>query len=148
MLPNDIVLLDDFPYLPSGKVDKKKLGSDYSSKAPQKSAEPSDVSEIASNVARTIQSVLGAPIDHNTDLGAAGLDSLRAIQIASELRKQGYAGFSALELLSVSNVLALDQLLQNKASSNGVHENDAREWESILHELRSNVEATLESETA
>ncbi|KAI4743524.1 peptide synthetase [Aureobasidium sp. EXF-12298] len=148
MLPNDIVLLDDFPYLPSGKVDKKKMGSDYSSKAPQKSAEPSDVSEIASNVARTIQSVLGAPIDHNTDLGAAGLDSLRAIQIASELRKQGYAGFSALELLSVSNLLALDQLLQNKASSNGVHENDAREWESILHELRSNVEATLESETA
>ncbi|KAG9674735.1 peptide synthetase, partial [Aureobasidium melanogenum] len=148
MLPNDIVLLDDFPYLPSGKVDKKKLESDYSSKGPQKSAEPSDVSENASNVARTIQSVLGAPIDHNTDLGAAGLDSLRAIQIASELRKQGYADFSALELLSVSNVLALDQLLQNKASSNGVHENDAREWESILHELRLNVEATLESEIA
>ncbi|KAG9584471.1 peptide synthetase, partial [Aureobasidium melanogenum] len=148
MLPNDIVLLDDFPYLPSGKVDKKKLESDYSSKAPQTSAEPSDVSESASNVARTIQGVLGVPIDHNTDLGAAGLDSLKAIQIASELRKQGYADFSALELLSVSNVLALDQLLQAKASSNGVHENDAREWESILRELRSNVEATLESETA
>ncbi|KAH0111964.1 peptide synthetase, partial [Aureobasidium melanogenum] len=148
MLPNDIVLLDDFPYLPSGKVDKKKLESDYSSKAAQTSAESSDVSESASNVARTIQSVLGVPIDHNTDLGAAGLDSLRAIQIASELRKQGYADFSAIELLSASNVLALDQLLQTKASSNGFHENDAREWESLLRELRSNVEATLESETA
>ncbi|KAH0359371.1 peptide synthetase, partial [Aureobasidium melanogenum] len=148
MLPNDIVLLDDFPYLPSGKVDKKKLESDYSSKAPEKSAEPSDVSESANNVARTIQSVLGVPIDNNTDLGAAGLDSLRAIQVASELRKQGYADVSALELLSVSNVPALDQLLQTKPSSNGVSEHDAGEWESILRELRSNVEATLKSETA
>lgn len=147
MMPSDIVLLDDFPYLPSGKVDKKKLEGDYSSKTPQKSAEPSDVPESANNVARIIQSVLGIPIDHNTDLGAAGLDSLRAIQVASELRKQGYADVSALELLSVSNVLSLDQLIQTKASSNGVREHDAGEWESILRELRSHVEATLESET-
>ncbi|KAK6003449.1 hypothetical protein QM012_009220 [Aureobasidium pullulans] len=148
MMPNDIVLLDDFPYLPSGKVDKKKLENDYSSKTSQTSAEPSDISTSATNIARTIQSVLGVPIDHKTDLGAAGLDSLRAIQVASELRNQGYSDISALELLSVSNVLVLDQLLQSKTPSEGDQEHDAAQWESILRELRSNVETALQSEKA
>jgi amino acid adenylation domain-containing protein len=146
MIPSDIVLLDDFPYLPSGKVDKKKLDSDYSSNITQNGSESSDVPANARNAARIIQSVLGVPIDYNTDLGAAGLDSLRAIQVASELRKQGYADVGALELLSVSSVLALDELIQVKTASNNKHDDDTRVWESIIDELRSSVAKDLESQ--
>lgn len=32
MVPSDVVLLKDFPYLPSGKTDKKKLESDYNAR--------------------------------------------------------------------------------------------------------------------
>jgi aryl carrier-like protein len=144
MIPSDIILLDDFPYLPSGKVDRKKLESDYSSNTTQIVSESSDVPANVRSVARIIQSVLGVPIDHNTDLGAAGLDSLRAIQVASELRRQGYADVGALELLSVFNVPALDDLIQVKATTNNKHDNDTIEWKNIVDELRSSAEKDLE----
>jgi amino acid adenylation domain-containing protein len=145
MIPSDIILLDDFPYLPSGKVDRKKLESDYSSNTTRNVSESSDIPADARSVARIIQSVLGVPIDHNTDLGVAGLDSLRAIQVASELRRQGYADVGALELLSVSNILALDELIQIKTTTNSKHDKYTREWENIVDELRSSVEKDLES---
>ncbi|KAI4745069.1 peptide synthetase [Aureobasidium sp. EXF-12298] len=146
MIPSDIILLHDFPYLPSGKVDKRKLESDYSYSTAQNVSEPSDVSANAQDAARIIQSVLGVPIDQNTDLSAAGLDSLRAIQLASELRRQGYADVGALELLSVSNILALDELIRAKADTNSIHDDDTEKWKSIVRELRSSVEKDLGSE--
>lgn len=145
MIPSDIVLLDDFPYLPSGKVDKKKLEIDYNSNTTPHESGSLDVSENARELARIIQSALGVSIDHNTDLSAAGLDSLRAIQVASELRRQGCADVGALELLSVSNVLALDELIRAKADKNNIHDNDSERWKEIVHELRSSVERDLES---
>ena len=148
MIPSDIVLLDDFPYLPSGKVDKKKLETDYDSNTTQDSLGSYDVSESARELVRIVQSVLGVSIDHNTNLSAAGLDSLRAIQVASELRKHGHADVGALELLSVSNVLALDELVRAKADKNNIHDNDSEEWETTVHELRSSVEKDLESKAA
>ncbi|KAI4729506.1 peptide synthetase [Aureobasidium sp. EXF-10728] len=148
MIPSDIVLLDDFPYLPSGKVDKRKLENDYSSKAPQTTSVASSASATANNLARIIQDVLGVQVDQGTEFIAAGLDSLRAIQIASELRKQGYSDVGALELLSVSNVPALDKLLQDKAASEDVDEDDTEVWKSIVSELRTNVETTFGSNIA
>ena len=148
MLPSDIVLLDDFPYLPSGKADKKKLESGYSLNTTQIGSGSSDASESACGLARIIQSVLGISINHTTDLSVAGLDSLRAIQLASELRRQGRADVGALELLSATNVLALDELIRVKANKNDVHDNHTKEWKGIIHELRSSVEKGLESKAA
>jgi len=45
MVPSDVVLLDDFPYLPSGKTDKKKLESDYSARLNEPSSEGRPISE-------------------------------------------------------------------------------------------------------
>jgi amino acid adenylation domain-containing protein len=145
MIPSDIVLLDDFPYLPSGKVDKKKLESDYDSNTAQDVSGTSDVPESARDLARVIQSVLNVPINHSTDLSAAGLDSLRAIQVASELRRQGYAEIGALELLSVTNVLALYESMRVKTTTHKNIENDTSQWKTIVDELRSSVTKDLES---
>nr|AAD00581.2 peptide synthetase [Aureobasidium pullulans] len=145
MIPSDIVLLDDFPYLPSGKVDKKRLETDYNSNTAQHVSGSSDLSENAREITRIIESVLGVSIDHSTDLSAAGLDSLRAIQVASQLRRQGCADLGALELLSVSNVLALDELVRAKADESNINDNDSEKWKQTVHELRSSVERDFES---
>ncbi|KEQ90207.1 hypothetical protein AUEXF2481DRAFT_84135 [Aureobasidium subglaciale EXF-2481] len=145
MLPSEIILLDDFPYLPSGKVDKKKLEQDYSSRTAGPEVESTEISASARSIARIIQDILGVPIEWSTDLGAAGLDSLKAIQVASELRKQGHGNVGALELLSATNVLALDQLVLARSSADGTDDNDDGEWQSIVDDLSSIVEKDLAS---
>ncbi|KAL2028444.1 hypothetical protein VTO58DRAFT_109474 [Aureobasidium pullulans] len=146
MIPSDIVLLPDFPYLPSGKVDKKKLENDYASENSNSETEVSGMSAEAKEIAQTIQSALGVSINSTTDLGAAGLDSLKAIQVASELRKHGYAEVGALELLSVTNLAALVELLQIKGIDERAHVDEAERWQSVVSELRSRVEKDLGSE--
>ncbi|THV79420.1 peptide synthetase [Aureobasidium pullulans] len=146
MIPSDIVLLPDFPYLPSGKVDKKKLENDYASENSNSETEVSGMSAEAKEIAQTIQSALGVSINSTTDLGAAGLDSLKAIQVASELRKHGYAEVGALELLSVTNLAALVELLQIKGIDERAHVDQAERWQSVVSELRSRVEKDLGSE--
>ncbi|THY02012.1 peptide synthetase [Aureobasidium pullulans] len=146
MIPSDIVLLPDFSYLPSGKVDKKKLENDYASENSNSETEVSGMSAEAKEIAQTIQSALGVSINSTTDLGAAGLDSLKAIQVASELRKHGYAEVGALELLSVTNLAALVELLQIKGIDERAHVDQAERWQSVVSELRSRVEKDLGSE--
>ncbi|THX05712.1 peptide synthetase [Aureobasidium pullulans] len=146
MIPSDIVLLPDFPYLPSGKVDKKKLENDYASQNSNSETEVSGMSAEAKEIAQTIQSALGVSINSTTDLGAAGLDSLKAIQVASELRKHGYVEVGALELLSVTNLAALVELLQIKGIDERAHVDQAERWQSVVSELRSRVEKDLGSE--
>ncbi|THX29770.1 peptide synthetase [Aureobasidium pullulans] len=146
MIPSDIVLLPDFPYLPSGKVDKKKLENDYASENSNSETEVSGMSAEAKEIAQTIQSALGVSINSTTDLGAAGLDSLKAIQVASELRKHGYAEVGALELLSVTNLAALVELLQIKGIDERAHVDQAERWQSVVSELRSRIEKDLGSE--
>ncbi|TIA84960.1 peptide synthetase [Aureobasidium pullulans] len=146
MIPSDIVLLPDFPYLPSGKVDKKKLENDYASENSNSETEVSGMSAEAKEIAQTIQSALGVSINSTTDLGAAGLDSLKAIQVACELRKHGYAEVGALELLSVTNLAALVELLQIKGIDERAHVDQAERWQSVVSELRSRVEKDLGSE--
>ncbi|THX06973.1 peptide synthetase [Aureobasidium pullulans] len=146
MIPSDIVLLPDFPYLPSGKVDKKKLENNYASENSNSETEVSGMSAEAKEISQTIQSALGVSINSTTDLGAAGLDSLKAIQVASELRKHGYAEVGALELLSVTNLAALVELLQIKGIDERAHVDQAERWQSVVSELRSRVEKDLGSE--
>lgn len=43
-----------------------------------------------------------------TELGAAGLDSLKAIQLASELRRQGHSRVGALDLLAAQTILDVE----------------------------------------
>ena len=83
MVPGEIVLLQHFPYLPSGKVDKRKLESEYQSKL----IGDSDESNVAVPptervVQQALQDILGS-FSKRIRLAAAGLDSLAAIRVAS-----------------------------------------------------------------
>ncbi|KAH8678786.1 hypothetical protein BGZ60DRAFT_428607 [Tricladium varicosporioides] len=89
MIPSEIVLLKSFPYLPSGKVDKRRLEADYQSR---RQAEDCESSESVTPTAQIVHDILLELLGHlpkNTRLAAAGLDSLMAIRVASRLRASG-----------------------------------------------------------
>lgn len=100
MVPTDVVYLPTMPQLPSGKIDKKALENEYvRDKAPVDLPTPPPDSLVH----RRIQDVLGQDISFGTPLGVFGLDSLRSIQIASVLRKEGFE-VGAFDILSASNL--------------------------------------------
>lgn len=107
MIPNEIVLLKQFPYLPSGKVDKKQLERDYQA---ARLAEFDDAGVIATPTERKIMSILlmelGFKLRKYERLALQGVDSLLAIRIASVLRKSGLT-ISSLDVLRAET---LDEL--------------------------------------
>ena len=90
MVPSEIVLPKEFPYLPSGKVDKRKLEFDYKERRDRNENESfSSLTEIEQTLKNILQELLG-PFPSNIRLGAAGLDSLQAIRVSSKLRTLGF----------------------------------------------------------
>lgn len=103
MIPTDVLVVPNMPQLPSGKIDKRSLEAVYSEFL-QRSCnhgsldlQPDDHTALA--VLRICQNCLGRQLSVHSDLAAAGLDSLRAIRIASRLREKG-SDVSAIDVLS------------------------------------------------
>lgn len=100
MVPGDIVAMQSFPRLPSGKVDRKKLKDDY-----QTSREQSDElfdgyqDDVERELAQVAEETLGIRLTSSSVLSAAGLDSLAAIKLAAHLRQAGY-DIGAIDLLN------------------------------------------------
>jgi amino acid adenylation domain-containing protein len=90
MLPSEIILLRNFPYLPSGKVDKRNLVANYQQLREVNYNESlADMSETARTVKETLEEILG-PFPAHMRLAALGLDSLTAIKVAAKLRLLGF----------------------------------------------------------
>jgi amino acid adenylation domain-containing protein len=108
MVPGEIVLLQSFPYLPSGKVDKRRLEADYQSSMDNEGG--NDVSATSTDliVKETLRSLLGL-FSRNTRLATAGLDSLVAIRVASKLRASGFnvTPIAVLQADTVSELIKL-----------------------------------------
>lgn len=110
MIPGDIVLMPDFPRLASGKVDRKRLSSEYAESTIHQTADPppaefkDDLDRELHDIAR---SVLGSTISSTTPLAAAGLDSLKAIRFAASIRKSGLLHVSAVDVLESKTLAAL-----------------------------------------
>ncbi|PTB38533.1 hypothetical protein M441DRAFT_145476 [Trichoderma asperellum CBS 433.97] len=110
MIPGELVLMDEFPRLPSGKVDTKKLKADF---VEQKAAAMTDnndslisLSDAEHAVMSIVSSTLGVEINPSMTLASAGVDSLAAIKLASSLRSAGYDAVVA-ELLSMHTIAQL-----------------------------------------
>ncbi|KAK4236564.1 non-ribosomal peptide synthetase [Achaetomium macrosporum] len=115
MLPGDVVVVDRFPCLASGKVDRKRLVAEYNDRMsgtareilPYKDEWEQRLCEISSEC-------FGVRVDAHQDLSRAGLDSLSAIKLASMF---GEAGFEvgAITVLEARTVSALHRKLRSTA---------------------------------
>lgn len=114
MIPSEIILLEKFPYLPSGKVDKRKLESDYQEKrASMDHDDSTSINKTEQAVKHVLHEVLGS-FPSNLRLGAVGLDSLRSIQVASKLRSQGYP-VSTIAVLQADTLASLARVCETAA---------------------------------
>jgi ferricrocin synthase len=116
MIPSEIILLQNFPYLPSGKVDKRKLESDYQ-KRRQGDESHSEFSATAAQsiVRETLEDLLGS-FSNNIRLSAMGLDSLAAIQVASRLRLSGF-DITTVAVLQAETPEELARFCENASSA-------------------------------
>ncbi|KAI9659863.1 MAG: NRPS [Bathelium mastoideum] len=106
MLPGDIVTVRELPYLPSGKVDKKRLGEQYQARNSQElvKAVPKDKTETT--ILSIAQEILDQQIGVADALAHFGLDSLLAIRFASLLRRNGLF-LPATEILKCRSIREL-----------------------------------------
>ncbi|KAF2019676.1 nonribosomal peptide synthetase-like protein 2 [Aaosphaeria arxii CBS 175.79] len=119
MVPSDIIILHNMPQLPSGKIDKRALESIYNeNREKSDSSRRSDPTENASPIPKIINQVLHRQISSNGNLSYLGLDSLRAIQVSSLLRQEGFS-VGAVDVLSVTTVQDLIDLCQARLNHDG-----------------------------
>ncbi|KAJ4355224.1 hypothetical protein N0V95_003119 [Ascochyta clinopodiicola] len=108
MVPSDVYMVPSMPQLPSGKIDKRSLESEYLKSLQHHSSaddlQPDD--RAALTILRLTRDCLGQELSLESNLAAAGLDSLRAIRIASRLRGEGY-DLSAVDVLSFQTLYDL-----------------------------------------
>ncbi|PTB65549.1 non-ribosomal peptide synthetase, siderophore synthesis [Trichoderma citrinoviride] len=114
MMPGEIVLMDEFPRLPSGKVDTKRLKAEFRER--KASGQEDDAASLGlSDAERTVLSVisdtLGFEAKHDMTLASAGIDSLVAIKVASALRSSGF-NVSVAELLSMRTIAQICSTLR------------------------------------
>ncbi|TGO86380.1 hypothetical protein BPOR_0309g00080 [Botrytis porri] len=110
MVPSEIILLQEFPYLPSGKVDKGKLKADYQQQR-EEGDEQLNLTQSEVTVREVLREILG-PFPPNLRLAAAGLDSLVAIKVSRELRSRGF-NFATLAVLQAETLTSLARLCEN-----------------------------------
>ena len=107
MVPNDFVFLDVFPYLPSGKLDRKQLATTYASSKEIASNGDDSASPRVMRIMAIVGGVLRTALKPTTHLSSAGLDSLSAIRIASQLNREGFLQMDANVILEAHDIQEL-----------------------------------------
>ncbi|KAL6699421.1 non-ribosomal peptide synthetase, siderophore synthesis [Trichoderma pleuroticola] len=150
MMPGELVLMDEFPRLPSGKVDTKRLKAEFiEQKAVGQGQGNSSIglSDVEKTILRVISDTLGAEANYDMTLASAGIDSLVAIKLASALCSSGFS-VSVAELLSMqtiaqlcSTVQPLSSIVQNETQLVDIHLMDKR---SLIAESNTALQKDLE----
>ncbi|PSN67429.1 hypothetical protein BS50DRAFT_525198 [Corynespora cassiicola Philippines] len=127
MTPSDVIFMSRMPQLPSGKIDKHALKTFYAqqhgSNNPSNSV-PRDPFSLA--ILSLLHLTLGQQLSVDAELASTGLDSLRAIRVASMLREHGYA-VSATDVLSAQTAEHLIEMCREAKNE--------REHFKVGHEL-------------
>ncbi|KAF5553115.1 non-ribosomal peptide synthetase [Fusarium napiforme] len=103
MVPGEVVLMSEFPRLPSGKVDRKRLKAEYEQRKADISESILDsvpVDTMESELLAVVSQSLNFKVDKSTPLTLIGMDSLKAIKLASALRTSGF-GIDSTAILTM-----------------------------------------------
>ncbi|KAI6829033.1 peptide synthetase [Hortaea werneckii] len=115
MVPTEILVLDDLPYLASGKIDRKALLAYYSRHRQASSHQDKSYSEDAVRIATILSTVLRREVPPSSNLQSIGLDSLSAIRFASELHRGGFPRPDATVILEARTISDLESAMKGKA---------------------------------
>lgn len=93
MVPTEVVILPDLPRLPSGKVDKPSLKTLFERRAhdvERTVTRPDTEDEEHHSLLQILSDHLNSPVSSRQTLASLGVDSLKAIRLASVLRANGF----------------------------------------------------------
>ncbi|ESZ93816.1 nonribosomal peptide synthetase [Sclerotinia borealis F-4128] len=110
MVPSEIILLREFPYLPSGKVDKRSLEATYQQQR-EGGDELTNFTQIEVAVREVLHEMLGS-FPSNMRLAAVGLDSLVSIKVSRDLRSRGF-NVTTLAVLQAETLSSLVKICEN-----------------------------------
>ncbi|KAJ1328033.1 ferricrocin synthase [Microdochium nivale] len=121
MTPTDLRLMSEFPRLPSGKVDRKKLVADYQTETDashERSFQFED--ELEKTLCQVAKSLTQREVQPPSRVSSLGIDSLVAIGFAAELRHSGI-DVSPLDILESTTLhdvyTATKRRLQRQSAS-------------------------------
>lgn len=108
MVPGEVILMEELPRLPSGKVDTKILQTEFEQSKDQFKAGEDIIENVDENLLQVLQGFFGSDLSSKTDLVRRGLDSLTAIGLSSNLRRAGYdiKATSLLKVKTIGNILS------------------------------------------
>ncbi|RYP18501.1 hypothetical protein DL765_003876 [Monosporascus sp. GIB2] len=116
MIPAEIITMRDFPQLPSGKIDRKRLIADHeASMAVGDTLKEQFSSDLERQLCKAGREILGSPLTPSTRLALAGLDSLMGIKYASMLLELGIF-VSLVDILESSTIRDLCSIIQRRIS--------------------------------
>ncbi|PNY25589.1 Nonribosomal peptide synthetase [Tolypocladium capitatum] len=116
MVPGELVMMHEFPRLPSGKVDTKTLKSEFSEQRLAGLNREDVADEEDQYILRVVSDTLGLRASKRMTLASAGVDSLAAIKLASSLRIVGFRT-SAPELLKLRTISDLCSTLREQPTA-------------------------------
>ncbi|RYP55112.1 hypothetical protein DL768_000231 [Monosporascus sp. mg162] len=116
MIPAEIIIMRDFPQLPSGKIDRKRLIADHeASMAVDGNLEEQFSSDLERQLCEAGREILGSLLTPSTRLFSAGLDSLMAIKYASILRELSIF-VKLVDILESPTIRDLCSIIQRRIS--------------------------------
>lgn len=118
MVPGEFILVNHFPQLPSGKIDRKALEAEFvrHRSSAQSVEQRSFRDEIEETIASCVADVLGRSLPPAESLSAAGLDSLAAIRLVSHLLDAGVR-LDVAHLLEADSVDGIWRLAKDAETS-------------------------------
>lgn len=103
MNPSEVIIRTEFPYLPSGKIDKSTLEKGYVARHfVSESENPVVLDETTTKTLEIIRDMTKQVITLDSSLASLGIDSLMAILLAARLREAGIRRVTTDILKSVS----------------------------------------------
>ena len=139
-VPSKIILLNELPRLASGKVDKKHLRKGYqNSEHSLAFNEPLASDEMESIINDSISEILGRRLSQSTQFTEAGLDSLKAIQLASRLCGAGFS-ISGNDVVLASDIHTLAERLRCNLSVNKIDPTADSEYTELCHSLEDSLD--------
>ncbi|KAI0133865.1 non-ribosomal peptide synthetase [Xylariales sp. AK1849] len=138
MVPSEFIVLESFPTLPSGKIDRRRLREDYLSSQADESNEVLDYKDdLERLLCEVATQVFQAPTRASTKLSSIGLDSLSAIQLAAQLRSRNLT-IGTLDVLEANTVADLYRLAQEHGASQPTNGHRTPKVTNLMDSLLSN----------
>ncbi|KAK2868094.1 NRPS, partial [Arthroderma sp. PD_2] len=137
MIPGNFVILDELPRLPSGKIDRKGLQEEYIISRGIGQTDPTEYAgEVEQKIATFLEELLGFPVGPTASLASAGLDSLKVINLASTLRRDGII-LNALDILEADSIRQMAVLVSKSEPESAMvptQSGPLETWNSIIEQ--------------